>query len=238
MFRACVLAALLFTCAVAQAEEAVSLRVGDGEVVIALPADYLRASETAPAYFERSAAALPPAVRLVESLVAASDLKGMLIGRGLEHPYVQLQVMRDAEAIDLTAADWKELQPTFARQFGALDLTSTSRALQAGASKRMSDASGTEVEVRFGDVGKPRVYSQADGVVRYTIRIPVSGSVGGQSVDMLLDCAGAALVLNGKLMLINVYGKANDGDQDYARVRAMLEDVVTRARALNEAPTA
>ena len=233
MFRSLLLATLVLVSATARAEVVVPLKFGETDVRFAVPDDYLRASEKAPAYFERSAAALPPSIRLVEALVAESDLKGMLIGKNLQQPYVQIQVMRDAEAVQLTAEDWRQLQPMMAQQLGATDLTSTSKAMQQGMNERMGKVSGTEMEVRFGAIGKPNVYSQTEGVIRYLIKLPISGTVSGQAVDVMLDCAGAVVLLNGKLLSINVYQQSTEQGGNGSAIRATLDRMVTRARALN-----
>lgn len=219
----------------APAERVVPLAVGKAEVRIALPDGYVRASEAAPTMFSAAAAALPPAIRLVEAVMAEADLKRALAGQDLQQPYVQVQAPRDAEAIDLTAADWRQMMPLMAAQLGAVDLTEKSQSLQDGAGERMGKALGADVAIRFGEVGTPQVYSQADDVIRYGLRLPISGSVDGKAVDMVLDCAGAMLVLNGKLLTINVYLRQDAQGDNLARVRATLDAVVARARALNAA---
>jgi hypothetical protein len=62
--------------------------------------------------------------------------------------------------------------------------------------------------------------------------------VHGQDVHMVLDCAGAALVLNGKLLMINTYLREDGQDDGFADIRAFLEAAVGRAQALNEATPA
>lgn len=236
MFRTIATIALLALAAGVHAGQVVPLTIGKAEVRIALPDGYLRASEAAPTLFSASAAALPPAIRLVEAVLAEADLKRALAGQDLQQPYLQVQAPRDAEAIDLTAEDWRQMQPLMAAQLGAVDLTAKSRSLQAGAGERMGQALGADVQIRFGDVGKPQVYSEADDVIRYGLRLPISGSVDGKAVAMVLDCAGAMLVLNGKLLTINVYLQQGAQGDNLARVRATLDEVVARARALNAAP--
>jgi hypothetical protein len=233
MFR--IAAALLLTlfATLAHAEQIVPITIGGTQVRIAIQEGYLRASEKAPALFATSAAALPPGIRLVEAALAESDVKRMLVGQGMALPYLQVQAMRDAEALDFSLEEWRALQPMLAKQIGAVDLDAQTQAMQSGMGERMGKASGGPVEVKFGEIGKPVVYSQAGDVIRYVMRLPVKGSVHGQDVQMVLDCAGAALVLNGKLMMINTYLREDGQDDASADIRAFLDAAVTRAQALN-----
>jgi hypothetical protein len=233
MFRIATALLLTLVATLAHAEQVVPLTIGGTEVRIAMQDGYLRASEKAPALFATSAAALPPALRLVDAVIAESDLKRMLAGQGMALPYLQVQVVRDAEAIDFSLQDWRTLQPMMAKQMGATDLDAQTQALQSGMGERMGKATGGPVEVKFGEIGKPVVYSQAGDVIRFVMRLPINGTVHGQAVEMVLDCAGAALVLNGKLLVINTYLR-EDGQADAsAEVRAFLDAAVTRAQALN-----
>ena len=233
MFRFAVAILLTLSATLAHAEQVVPLTIGGTQVRIAMQDGYLRASEKAPALFATSSAGLPPALRLVEAVLAESDLKRMLAGQGMALPYLQVQVIRDAEALDFSLEDWRALQPIMARQMGATDLDAQTQAMESGMGERMGKASGGPVEVKFGEIGKPVVYSQAGDVIRFLMRLPVSGSVHGQPVEMVLDCAGAALVLNGKLLVINTYLREDGQPDPSADVRAFLEAAVARAQALN-----
>lgn len=239
MLRFAAAIALTLVATLAHAEEIVPLTIGGTEVRIAMQDGYLRATEKAPALFATSAAALPPAIRLVEAVLAESDLKRMLAGQGMALPYLQVQAIRDAEALDFSLEDWRALQPMMAKQLGATDLDAQTQAMQSGMGERMGKASGGPVEVKFGEIGKPVVYSQAGDVIRYVMRLPINATVHGQDVKMVLDCAGAALVLNGKLLMINTYLREDGQDDASADIRAFLDAAVARAQALNaqQAPT-
>lgn len=237
MFRILGLCVLLAASGMAQAEKIVPVDIGGTTIDIGVPDTYLRATEQAPVLFSTSAAALPPAIRLAEVLLDEGDLKRSLVGQALQRPYVQVQVMRDVEALNLTDAEWRTLQPVLAQQLGAVDMTETSQALQEGMGERMGKAAGGEVEVRFGEIGKPHVYSQADGVIRYVLRLPVSGRVNGKDLDLVLDCAGAALVLKGKLLMLNAYLGRQGTEDGFAGVRSLLDPLVDRARVLNAPST-
>ena len=230
------LAMLLALCStLASAEDIAALTIGGKELQVALPAGYVRASEKAPSLFATSAAALPPALRLVEALLAESDIKRMLAGQSLAQPYVQFQVMRDAEGVDFSEQEWRALQPAMAKGLGATDLDATTRALQSGMGDRMSKAAGGTISIKYGEIGKPQVYSQAGDVIRFVLRLPLSGTVNGKDVHYLLECAGAVLVLKGKLMMINVYQPLDTPSGNFEKARAFLDANIERAQALNAA---
>lgn len=228
------IALALCICA-AKAEEMVPLAVGGTEVRIAVPDGYLRLSEKAPTLYAASAAAMPPPIRLVEALMTRADLKRSIAGQNAIEPYLQVQVVRDAEALDFSAEDWKQLQPTMVRQLGAIDLDATTKAVEADMGKRMGEATGTTVAVEYGEIGKPHVYSQDGGVIRYVLRIPIKASVNGIPIQEVLDCAGATMVVNGKLLMLNIYLREDREHDSAARARAFLATVVERVRALNDA---
>jgi len=221
----------------ARAETVLPLAVGADEVRVVLPEGYRRASEDAPALFATSAAAMPPPVRLVEVLLSEADLKRMLAGGDVAEPYLQVQAVRDAEALRFSAREWRDLQPTLAQQLGAIDLDAATRAIEPGIGARMGEASGGRVDIHFGPIGKPVLYQRDDAGIRYVLRVPVSGTVNGQPKELVLDCAVAMLVLNGKLVSFNAYLRPAPDEDGVERVRAFLDAAVARALALNaEAP--
>lgn len=217
----------------AYAGDAVVLEIGEVEVQLAMPGDYIRASVSAPALYAVSSAAMPPPVRLVEALVAEDDLKRMLLGGEPERAYLQVQTIRDAEALSFSAEEWRALQPLLARQLGETDLDAGTRALQPGMNARMSDASGGAVALELGEIGKPLVYSQTDDIVRYAMRLPVGGSVNGKAIQATLACAGAALVINGKLLMLNAYLRVDHEQAGFAEVRAFLDGIIDETRRRN-----
>jgi hypothetical protein len=52
---------------------------------------------------------------------------------------------------------------------------------------------------------------------------------------MVVDCAGAALLLNGKLLMLNAYLVEDEPQASMARARSFLADLVERTQALNAA---
>lgn len=236
MFRFAVGLAFALSSTLAWAENVVPLSVGGNEVRIAIPDGYVRASENTPALFATSAAALPPTIRLVEAVLAENDIKRMLMGQSMSQPYLQVQVMRDAEAVNFSEEEWRALQPGMAQQLGATNLGPTNQAMQEGMGQRMGKAAGGSIEIKFGEVGKPKVYSLGGDVIRYVVQLPISASVNGKEAHMVLDCASAILVLKGKLLMFNAYRP--EPDENFAKVRAFLDSAVERAQALNAAQPA
>lgn len=225
----------LFLCTLpALAGEPAVLTVGAKEVRVAVPEGYVRASVAAPSALAVAAAALPPSLRLVESFIAESDLKRLLIGGEARHPYLQLQVLRDAEALDFTEAEWAAMLPMMAQQLGAADLDAHVEAARAGSNARMSEAAGGAIDVELGRVGAPRIQSQDDGVLRYALRLPVAGSVNGQRVDMVLAASGSALLLGGKLVMLNGYLREQEGVDAAAQVHGFVDAAIRDSRPLND----
>jgi hypothetical protein len=111
------------------------------------------------------------------------------------------------------------------------------QAMQDGMGERMGTAAGGSVQVEFGEMGKPKVYSQAGDVVRYGMQIPIDAVVNGRAVKMRLECAGAVLVLNGKLLMFNAYRPSDETNPSFAQVRTFLDAAVARAQALNATTT-
>jgi hypothetical protein len=229
---ACLVLLLVLWPFVARAGEVAEVPIGDAVIAIAVPAGYVPASRDAPAMFATSAAAMPPNVRLAEALVASSDLKRALAGLPMAQPYLQVQALRDAEALTFTADEWDALRPELAAQLGGLDLDAQMAPAQAGMAERMGEASGTAVEVAYGELGTPRVLSQDGGVIRYALRLPVAFAVNGVQSDVVLECAGAALVLGGKLLMLNAYIHEDVDAGSTARVQAFLEEALARAHSV------
>lgn len=222
----------------ASAEEVIGLAIGDATLRTPLPAGYVRASEAMPVHFASAAAALPPALRLVEMFVAEADLKPMLLGHTPVQPYLQVQSIRDAEQVRFTTEEWTAFQPTLARQFMGLDLDQTTQDMQAGMSERMSAVTGNRIEVTYGEVGKPTIYAQHPTSMHYSLRLPITAQINGTTRTLELEGVGAVLLAGGKIVLINAYAPASSGQPPFAAARTMTEPFVTRMQAMNPSPVA
>ena len=229
LFLACLLPGM------ALAETVVPLTVGGTEVRIAVDDGYLRTSEHAPEMHAITAAALPPGNRLIEAFMSPQDAKRFLLQQKAQDIYLQVQVLRKAEAHVFSDAEWREGRPLVAQQLGALDMRAILSAQQDDAGKRMSALSGAKVDVRFGDPGKPVLYgSDQDSALRFVMLTPVTVMVNDKQEQLLLECAGAVVVLNGKLLYLYAYRNHEPG-ADTTIVRAALDRFVDRALVLNAA---
>jgi len=230
MFRSFALLALLFLSCAARAEEVMSADVGGTAISFPIPEGYVRASQAAPILFEMVKSAIPPEARVVETLLATSDLGNA----GLEQPYYVYGFATMTEAMTISQAQWEEGRPVLAKAIGGVDADAAAENVSRRATERMREATGAEVNLQVGEVGKARVYSQAGGVVRFTMKFAMKAELGEDKVEKLLDYASAMLVLNGKLVIIGVYTQSTPEDAQFERARALLEDMIQRADALNE----
>lgn len=221
-----------FWSAGAFAETVVTLPVGSKDLRFAVDGGYVRASEKAPTLYRTSEAAIPPTNRLVEAFFGEQDLKHIVMGVPASQPYFQVQVLRDAEAMSFSDAEWQQVMPVIAKSMGAIDLNAAASASEAGSSKRMTEAAGLDVDVRFGDVGKPTFYGNDPKSVRFLVLIPITANVAGQATEMKLQCAGAVANVGGKLLYLYAYLQHKEGG-DAGVVRAALDRFVERAQALN-----
>lgn len=229
---------LAFVTHSASAEELMSIDIGDTMVQAPVPTGYVRASMEAPVLFATSAAALPPANRLVEMLIAEADLKRMLLGEGPAETYLQVQTIRDAERLAFTEAEWSAFQPVLAQQFGALDLGKQTNPMAAGMGERMSAASGADIKIAYGEIGKPTIYATRPTSMHYLVRLPITAQINGETKQVQIECVGAVLLAGSKIVLVNAYARTEPGQPPSAATRAMAEDFVTRLQALNAAPVA
>ena len=97
----------------------------------------------------------------------------------------------------------------------------------------MGDVLGSKVEVAFGEIGKPVVYQDSGDSVRFVILMPVAISAVGRQQRMMIECAGAALPLAGKVVFLYVYRQHGEGE-DSSASRTVLDHFVERAIALNK----
>jgi len=230
--RSCALLALMLLSCAARAEDVMSADVGGTSVRFPVPDGYVRTSVQEPQFFNVASASMTPQTRLIEALVTPDALDPE--SEVEESPRFMYAVVRQAEPMTLSAAQWEEGLPIVARTIGGLDLNAVADDLGDGAAERMGKAADADVNLEFGEIAKPRVYSQAGGVVRFAVKVPMKLEIEGTQVEQVLDCATAMLVLNGKLVMIAVYTPADAADTQFQRARTLLDELVQRADALNE----
>ena len=239
MFRTALLVLLAVCSAPAAAEVVVPVTIGHTDVRIAVDDDVVRMSETLPTNFAVAQAALPPANRLVEGFVSEADAKKIAVGVPFDGVSLQVQVMRNAEALEFSAADWAQLLPVVRTQLGGLDLDTLVKAQDTSASERMSGVVGGSVKREFGTIGKPVIYAQDAQSLRFMLLIPATYQVNGVSTSMTLESAGAILRLHGKLVYLFAYRRQREGeDGELTSVRTALDRFADRAIALNNTDAA
>ena len=179
------------------------------------------------------AAALPPGNRLVEGFVSEADAKRMVLGMPWQDTFLQVQVLRNAEGLEFSAADWEQARPAIATALGVLDFN----ALLGGQASvdsdaRMSAAAGMPVSLKFGELGKPSLYASQGPSLRFVMLLPMAMEVAGQPSQVTLESAGAVARLANKLVYVFAYRQHVEGN-DTAAVRAALDRFVDRAIVLN-----
>lgn len=233
MFRTALCLLLALFAVPAHAETTVPLTVGAARIEVAVDDDMLRLSTQAPSVYDVTAAGLPPASRLVDGFISKADAKRALLGQRFEDPFFQIQVLRAMEPLDFTAGDWAQLLPALAKGIGAVDGGVLARD-EADFNKRIGDAADKTVVVHFGEVSKPTIYAMSAAGIRFTMLIPMSMQVDGQTTPLTLECATAVVRLRGKAVLMSAYRTHHDGD-DASAVQALIDHFADRALAINDA---
>jgi hypothetical protein len=237
MFRVLFLIAIGLWSGEVLAETVIPLTVGGQEIRFGIDDQYVRASEKMPTNFSVASAALPPGNRLIEMFVANTDVKRMLMGQPIQGQYLQVQTLRDAESTNFSDAEWQSLRPILIQQSGAINADAYAKSLQNGMGKRVSETSGSDVTFKFGEVGKPKLYGDDLRSVRFSMLIPINGSINGAQHSAQIECVGAITLLNKKLVYIYAYELYRENDKDASALRATLDHAVDRAEILN-APAA
>ena len=232
MFRTALLVLLAACSAPVAAETIVPVTIGDSEVKFAVDDGVLRVSETLPTNFAVMQAGLPPTNHLIEGFVSEADAKRLAIGGSFDGVLLQVQAMRNAEALKFTAEDWAGFLPVIRKGLGAIDLDALVKAQENAANQRMSDAAGGAVKREFGTIGKPAIYAHDAQSLRFVILIPGTYQVNGVSTSITLESAGAIVCLNGKVAYLYAYRYHHEGD-DLTTVRTALDHFADRAIALN-----
>lgn len=229
------LACLFAGPAAAAAEVVVPLAMGGTQIRVVADDGYLRTSEMLPTVHAVVAAALPPGNRLVEGFVSEADAKRMVLGLPWQDTFLQVQVLRNAEVLDFTEADWEQGRPALAKALGVIDLNALLGG-QADAARdaRMSAAAGVAVSSTFGELGKPVLYHSQGPSLRFVMLLPMSVASAGEAHAITLECAGAVARLSNKLVYLFAYRQHVEGN-DSTLVRAALDRFADRAIALNPA---
>lgn len=222
--------ALLCVAVAADATE-VQLDVGGNSLRYEQPAGYVRVSEESPPLFRYLESALPPANRLVEAFYTPADVQILLSGGKANDTYFMVQSIRALEDQTVSTADWRRLLSQASAEMGKFDINAEI-AKDTARDKRMSRAAGQQVQMEFGEIAKPQVYSQDDKEVRFLMLIPLTVRVEGQPLSINAVCAGAMLLVRNKPLLVYAY-RASSTAEDVATAQRQLAVATDALLALN-----
>lgn len=225
-----VVLALLCVAVAADATE-VQLDVGGNSLRYEQPAGYVRVSEESPPLFRYLESALPPANRLVEAFYTPADVQILLSGGKANDTYFMVQSIRALEDQTVSTADWRRLLSQASAEMGKFDINAEI-AKDTARDKRMSRAAGQQVQMEFGEIAKPQVYSQDDKEVRFLMLIPLTVRVEGQPLSINAVCAGAMLLVRNKPLLVYAY-RASSTAEDVATAQRQLAVATNALLALN-----
>lgn len=224
---------LLLLCVAAAADASeVKLVVGDTSLRYEMPAGYVRVSEQSQPMFQYLQAALPPTNRLVEAFYTPADIQTLSTHGGASRDtYFMVQAVRSMEHQNLGIADWRRLLPEATAEMGRLDVNAQI-AGDTRRNERLSKAAGKPVELEFGKVATPQVYSQTDDEVRFIMLIPLTINVDGKSLAISGVCTGAMILVGNKPLFVYAYRSSSTAD-DIAIAKQALGAALDALLALN-----
>ena len=224
---------LLACCGAGRAgAQSFDVQVGERAVHIASVEGTVRVSEAALPLFGIYQTTLPPTLRLAEALASKEDVARALSGQAIDGTLYQVQVLRAIEGVEMGPDDWTRQRPELARQIGLLDMQQIGRDTGDGASARLTAATGTPIEMKFGEIGKLQRYGDDSRSLRFVLLLPVTLQAGGRTVAAQIECAGASVPLEGRLVFMYAYRMHHDAS-DATAVRAALDRWVDATLALD-----
>ena len=223
----------------AAAQSTVALKVGETTLQFPAGVGYVSARAKAPQVYESMSVAIPPSLRLVDAFYTEDDIKRSVLGLGRPDQTVfAVQVLRDAEAMSITESDWAQAKPGMATALGELDLNELNKKAVRDSSKRMSEFSGRDIDVRIGKTKRPLIYNTEGDTIRFLMILPVQGRSGSQSVDETMVAAGAIVRLREKMIYLYLFHRRED-EATAPALQAQLDEFLPRLFAANapvEAP--
>jgi hypothetical protein len=216
----------------ARAEQIVGLQIGDTPFKVVVPDGYVRTSIVLPEMFNLTAAALPPASRLMESFITEADVKQLLLGkRAGSSPNYQAHAMRAAENITFNEAEWAGFRRETERQLGVIDANQVLQSGASGRDERIREASNGEFEMKIGEVSKPQVFGNDPKSVRFTMLVPMAAKSAQVSEQVSVECAGSIVYVHGKIVMLYVY-RVHAKDNRIADLQALLDNYIARTLAV------
>lgn len=222
----------LSSAAGAASAESVSVEIGTRQVAIETPAQTERVSLVSPMLFKIHEAGLASTHRLVEGFITQGDLERTLAGQLPEDVVYQVQAMRRAEDVEISAAAWRQMRPELERQMASVDMSKLIDGLDDGASDRMSEVSGVDVDMKFGKIGEVQVYGSDPDSVRFHLLMEASAEAEGKRHEVAMQVAAAAVPLSGRLLFLYALRQHREGENASA-VRAALDRWVDATVAAN-----
>lgn len=213
----------------------VPLSVGGTTINFPLSNGYVRASVKTPEVFAVTAAAVGTQNRLIESFYTQADARRVTSGALAEDVFYAVQVFRELEGKQISAGEWAQAKPGLAAQMGSLDMNAIMRDDAAGMNQRVRAVSQQDVDIVFGQMGRPMVYGADAESIRFMMVLPVSFSTAGQTVEVKLAAAGAVLHVRNKVIFVYTYQQYH-APADLERVRQTLGTLVTRTLAVANKP--
>lgn len=161
-------------------------------------------SQSEPAHLKVLESALPATNRLVEVFYTPADLQRLAQGGVVEDIYYQVQVPRALESKTLGTADWDRLKRDLIAELETFDINAAVAA-DDGRGARISKAAGEDVEMRFGEIGKPRLVKDAPLYVTYGLVVPTALSIGGVTHEATMSVAAGTALLRNKVVYVFAY---------------------------------
>lgn len=222
-----VMAACLFSIGAA-AQSTVAMTVGDATLQFPADAGYVSARNKAPMVYESMSVAIPPSLRLVDAFYTEDDIKRSVLGLGRPNQTIYaVQVLRDAETMMISEADWTAAKPAMAKGLGDTDLNALNKQTARDSSKRLSEFSGRDIDIRLGKTQRPLIYSTEGDTIRFLMLLPFKGKSGSADVEETLVAAGAIVRLREKMIYVYLFHRRED-EHTAPALQAQLDEFLPR----------
>ena len=221
------LAACLFATGVS-AQSIVAMTVGETTLQFPADAGYVSARNKAPQVYESMSVAVPANLRLVDAFYTEDDIKRSVLGLGRPDKTVfAVQVLRDVETMTISDSEWSLAKPAMAQTLGEVDLHALNKRAVRDSSKRLSEYSGKDIDIRIGKTQRPLIYNTDGDTIRFLMVLPMQGRSGSVSLDETLLAAGAIVRLREKLIYVYLFHRRED-ERTAPTLQAQLDEFLPR----------
>jgi len=206
--------------------------IGGKTILVPVEEGYAAVSERVPEAHRFTQAALPPSNRLVETFHTEANLEAIARGESVTGHYFMIQTMRSLEPLQVSVADWKQMQPAITQGMVESNLGKSIRDDEGARGTRMSEAAGREVAMRIGDIKAPEIYGRTPESIRFLMNIPATFEVDGEITELNVGAAGAIILVQNRVLFVYWYAvPASPESVDVARRK--LDATADRMVALN-----